>query len=59
MGLQSTLFGGVVSSKKKLFFKVFFAQKYIKIIFFNFFKKIFLKSARQNDMLTQKKINLE
>ena len=40
--------------QQRLFFKVFFAQKYIKIIFFN---KIFLKSAYQNDLKT-KKINL-
>ena len=42
--------------KKIVFSKCFFALKYIKIIFFYFFKKLFLKSTRQNDMLTQKKL---
>ena len=37
-----------------LFFKVFFIQKYIKIIFF-IFKKIFLTSAHQNDLKISKK----
>jgi len=40
--------------KKSCIFKVFFSLKYIKIIFFYFFKKLFLKSTHQNDMLTQK-----
>ena len=37
-------------------FKVFFTQKSIKIIFFLFFKKLFLISAHQNDLKTLKKI---
>jgi hypothetical protein len=37
-----------------LFFKVFFIQKYIKIIFF-IFKKLFLTSTHQNDLKTSKK----
>jgi hypothetical protein len=42
-----------------LLFKVFFNWKCIKIIFFFIFKKLFLISAHQNDMKTQKKINLK
>jgi hypothetical protein len=42
---------------KKLFFKVIFTHKYIKIIFFFIFKKLFLISAYQNDLKTQKHIN--
>jgi hypothetical protein len=41
-----------------LFFKVFFTQKYIKIIFF-IFKKLFLILTHQNDLKTQKNINLK
>jgi hypothetical protein len=42
-----------------LFFKVFFIQKYIKIIFFLFFKKLFLISAYQNNLKTPEKNNLK
>jgi len=38
---------------------VFLTRKYIKIIFFLFLKKLFLTSAHQNDLKTQKKNNLK
>ena len=38
-----------------LLFKVFFIKKYIKIIYFLFFKKLFLISTHQNDLKTPKK----
>jgi hypothetical protein len=38
-----------------LLFKIFFIKKYIKIIFFLFFKKLFLISIHQNDLKTHKK----
>jgi hypothetical protein len=42
-----------------LLFKVFFTQKYIKIIYFFIFKKLFLTSTHQNDSKTPKNINLK
>jgi hypothetical protein len=39
-----------------LFFKVFFTQKYIKIIFF-IFKKLFFTPVHQNDLKHKKKFN--
>jgi len=38
---------------------MFFVKKYIKIIFFFIFKKLFLTSTYQNDMKTLKNINLK
>jgi hypothetical protein len=38
---------------------VFFPQKYIKIIYFFIFKKLFLTSAYRNDLKTPKKILIE
>ena len=42
----------------RLFFKVFFTRKYIKIIFF-IFKKLFLTSTHQKSKNTKKNINLK
>jgi hypothetical protein len=39
----------------RLFFKVFFTRKYIKIIYFFIFLKLFLTSAYQNDLKIPKK----
>jgi hypothetical protein len=47
-------FKGCLRVWLRLFFKVFFTRKYIKIIFF-IFKKLFLTSAHQNYMKTLKK----
>jgi len=40
----------------RLFFKVLFIQKSIKIIFFLFLKKLFLISVHKNDIKIPKKI---
>jgi hypothetical protein len=40
----------------RLLFKMFFMLKYIKMIFFLFFKKLFLKSTHQNDPKHIKKL---
>jgi hypothetical protein len=47
--------GMVFENVIALIFKVFFTQKYIKIIFF-IFLKLFFTSAYQNDLKTSKKI---
>ena len=43
----------------QLFFKVFFVLKCIKMIFFLFLKKLFLRSANQNNPKHIKKINFQ
>jgi len=43
----------------RLFFKVFFTRKCIKIIYFFIFLKLFLISTHQNDLKTLKNINLK
>jgi hypothetical protein len=40
-------------------FKIFFIWKYIKIIYFFIFKKLFLILAHQNDLKISKNINLK
>jgi hypothetical protein len=47
------LFGSVVT----VIFQSIFSRKYIKIIFFLFFKNLFLISAYQNNLQTLKKKN--
>jgi len=42
-----------------VFLKTFFIKKYIKVIYFFIFKKLFLTTAHQNNLKPIKNINLK